>query len=92
MQKLTDYANYASLALSFGILMAGSLFFAYLAGNWLDRRFNTAPLFLAMGMALGAVYSLYAIVDRLRYYSRQSEQQGAKKPDTPKDQKQEPES
>lgn len=92
MQKLTDFANYASLALSFGILMAGSLFFGYLVGNWLDRKFNSAPLFLAVGMALGAIYSLYAIVDRLGYYSRQSAQKGAKRPDSIKDKQQEPES
>ena len=92
MQKLTDFANYASLALSFGIMMAGSLFFGYLAGNWLDRKFNSAPLFLAAGMALGAIYSLYAIVDRLGYCSRQSARQGAKRPDSSKDKQQEPES
>lgn len=42
--------NYAllGLALSHGITMAITLYLAVLGGNWLDRRFGTAPLFLAV--------------------------------------------
>ncbi|MEW6661867.1 MAG: AtpZ/AtpI family protein [Bacillota bacterium] len=66
MKKLADYTRYTSLALSFGILMAGSLYLGYLGGDWLDRKLGTFPFFLVIGLVLAATYALFSMVTRLR--------------------------
>ena len=52
---------YAGLGLQFAVSI---VLFVYL-GQWLDRRFGTSPLFLLLGLFVGAGGSFYAMVRRL---------------------------
>ena len=52
---------YASFGLQF---VAALLFFLWL-GQWLDRRFGTAPVFLLVGVFAGAGGSFYAMYRKL---------------------------
>lgn len=56
--------NYAflGLVLSHGVTMAITLYLAVLGGNWLDAKFGTTPLFLAVLVVLMAGANLHLLV------------------------------
>ncbi len=48
-----------------GVTVAVSILIGLIAGQWLDERFQTSPLFLLLGLLLGlasAGYSLYRLL------------------------------
>lgn len=59
--KNGDY-SLVGLALSHGITMAITLYLAVLGGNWLDRRFGAAPLFLAVLVIMIAAANFHLLV------------------------------
>jgi len=61
--------QYAGFGVQFAIAI---LLFLYL-GNWVDRKVGTSPLFLVLGVFLGAGASFYSIYRRLM-----ADQQAAK--------------
>jgi len=79
LSKWTDFYHYSGLALSFGLLMAGSLFFGYQAGSWLDQRFDTSPFFLVIVLLLAGAYPLYAIVIKLQLLAKRDSAEKNKK-------------
>jgi ATP synthase protein I len=52
-----DFRMYDNLALlsQVGILMMVPIFGGLFAGNWLDKRFGTSPLFLLLLILVGTV-------------------------------------
>lgn len=55
----------ASDLAGFGLQFAGSIILFVFAGQWLDRRLGTAPLFLIIGAFLGAGGSFYSMYRKL---------------------------
>lgn len=67
-------------ALQFGGTVVGSLVVFLLGGIWLDRRLDTSPLFLLVGLALafaGIGYNLYELATLDRPKSRPKSAPGA---------------
>jgi ATP synthase protein I len=58
-------ANYANLAVSFGVMMCVSVFLGFLAGNWLDQRFHSAPIFLVIFIILGVFLGFYSLIKEI---------------------------
>jgi hypothetical protein len=56
-----DAGKYAG----FGVQFAGAILLFLYAGNWLDGKLGTGPLFLILGVFLGAGASFYSIYRRL---------------------------
>ena len=55
----------ASAAAGLGFQFAASLVLFFFAGQWLDRRLGTAPVFLLVGVFLGGGGSFYSGYRRL---------------------------
>lgn len=53
-----DYAIYANI----GITLVVSVLFWFFLGTWLDKKLNTSPLFLVIGIFLAFVSIFYEIV------------------------------
>ncbi len=66
--------KYAGLGLQF---VASILLFLY-AGQWLDRRFGTAPLFLYLGVFTGAGAAFYSMYRMLMADQRRDERERRK--------------
>ncbi len=49
----------------FGVQFAGAILLFLYAGNWVDGRLGTAPLFLISGVFAGAGLSFYSIYRRV---------------------------
>jgi hypothetical protein len=67
-QKQNDlflYAKYGNIALSFGFTLVFAVGGGAWLGNWLDHRFKTVPLFLLVGVVLGAVISFKSLFEML---------------------------
>lgn len=58
-------AAYAGMGLQFAVAIC---LFAYV-GAWLDRRVGTSPLFLIVGVFLGAGGGFYSMIRRVREQS-----------------------
>lgn len=62
---LGDFARYGSLGISWVLTTAVYLFLGYRGGQWLDERLGTGPIFLILGMILGAGLSLMTLTKEL---------------------------
>lgn len=56
-----------------GLQLALTLVVALYGGQWLDRRFGTAPVFLYVGVALGAIGGMMALYRQLMRAVRDEE-------------------
>jgi hypothetical protein len=61
---------FAGLGFQFAVALVGS----YYLGQWLDRRFGTAPVFLLVGMLVGAGGSFYLMYTQLMRAQRRADQ------------------
>ncbi len=59
-----------------GIQFAAALIGGLYGGQWLDRRFATAPVFLYVGVAIGAIGGMTALYRQLMRISRDEEEAG----------------
>ena len=66
----------ASDLAGFGLQFAGSIILFVFAGQWLDRRLGTAPLFLIIGAFLGAAGSFYSMYRKLMASQKHDERRG----------------
>jgi hypothetical protein len=57
-----EYARYGSVGISWVLVTTIYTYMGYAGGNWLDRRFGTAPLFLVAGLLLALALSLRSLV------------------------------
>ena len=57
-----------------GIQFAAVLIAGLYAGQWLDRRFGTAPVFLFAGVAFGAICGMTALYRQLMRVTRDEEE------------------
>ena len=57
-----------------GVLLAGTLIGGLYGGQWLDRRFGTAPVFLYLGVACGAIGGMTALYRQLLRVQRDEEE------------------
>lgn len=56
-----------------GAQLAAALVAGLYGGQWLDRRFGTAPVFLFVGVALGAIGGMMALYRQLMTAVRDEE-------------------
>jgi F0F1-type ATP synthase assembly protein I len=61
-----------------GFGFAGALIAGLYGGQWLDRRLDTAPVFLYLGVAAGAIGGMTVLYRQLMRASRDEEE--ARKP------------
>ncbi|MDQ3808710.1 MAG: AtpZ/AtpI family protein [Chloroflexota bacterium] len=64
-----------AVASQFGITLAVSVFLGYLAGQWLDGRFNTGIIFTLIGVLLGLATATTSTVTLFRATLRKSERE-----------------
>ena len=57
-----------------GIQLAVALIGGLYGGQWLDRRFGTAPVFLYVGVAVGAIGGMTALYRQLMRITRDDEE------------------
>ncbi len=57
-----------------GIQLAAALIGGLYGGQWLDRRFGTAPVFLYVGVAVGAIGGMTALYRQLMRVMRDEEE------------------
>ena len=57
-----------------GFQLAAALIGGLYGGQWLDRRFGTAPVFLYVGGAGGAIGGMTALVRQLNRITRDEEE------------------
>lgn len=57
-----------------GILFTAILLGGVYGGQWLDRRFGTAPVFLYVGVAVGAIGGFAALYTQLMRAQRDEEE------------------
>jgi ATP synthase protein I len=57
-----------------GVQLAAALIGGLYGGQWLDRRFGTAPVFLYGGVAIGAVGGMTALYRQLMRAVRDEEE------------------
>ena len=57
-----------------GIQFAGALIVGVYGGQWLDRRFGTAPVFLYFGVAAGAIGGMITLYRQLLRVQRDDEE------------------
>ena len=65
----------ASAFAGFGIQFAVALLLFLYAGRWVDRRLGTAPLFLVLGVFLGAGASFFSMYRGLTGAQRRAERE-----------------
>ena len=62
-----------------GVQFAATLIAALYLAQWLDRRFGTAPVFLYVGVGLGAVGGMTALYRQLLRLQRDVEEEEARR-------------
>lgn len=67
--------KYAGFGVQFAIAV---LLFLY-AGNWVDQKLGSSPLFLVLGVFVGAGASFYSIYQRLMTDQRDAAQRAAER-------------
>jgi len=65
-----DGAKYAGIGLQFGVSI---LVFLY-GGQWLDKRFGTSPIFLMLGVFVGAGAAFYSMYRKLMADQRKDDE------------------
>ncbi len=65
-----DAAQYAGV----GVQFAGAIVIFFLAGRWLDGRLGTEPLFLILGVFIGAGAGFYSMYRQLVILPREREE------------------
>jgi len=71
----------ASLYLAVPTLMAASIVIGFLLGYWADRRLNTEPYLMLVGLVLGfaaAAREIYHLVKRAQAMMDEEEKEGRK--------------
>ncbi|MDD4358350.1 MAG: AtpZ/AtpI family protein [Candidatus Pacebacteria bacterium] len=53
--------NTLSLGLKIGLLVTVPLIGFLLLGVWLDKKFNTFPIYLIAGIVLGMIFAVYMV-------------------------------
>jgi F0F1-type ATP synthase assembly protein I len=61
-----------------GIQFAAALIAGLFGGQWLDRRFGSAPVFLYVGVALGAIGGMTMLVRLLNRIAHDEEEARSK--------------
>ena len=61
-----------------GFQLAAALIAGLYCGQWLDRRFAAAPVFLYVGVALGAIGGMTVLIRQLNRLTRDEEEAGRK--------------
>jgi ATP synthase protein I len=64
----------SSAAAGLGFQFAASLVLFFFAGQWLDRRLGTAPVFLLVGVFVGGGGSFYSMYRRLMNAQRREDE------------------
>ena len=57
-----------------GFQFAAALIAGLYGGQWLDRRFSSAPVFLYLGVAIGAIGGMTALYRQLVQVERDDEE------------------
>ena len=70
MRGAGDYGRYGSIGISLVLTTAVYLYLGYRAGTWLDERWQTAPVFMVLGIVLGMVLSMLSLVKEVMALQR----------------------
>jgi F0F1-type ATP synthase assembly protein I len=62
-----------------GIQLAVSILLCLYAGRWLDRKLGTDPLFLIVGVFVGAAAGMYSMIRALTHAQREQDRQRKEK-------------
>lgn len=65
MNRLREYTEYGTIGIAW---VAGTVFYVYIfrkAGQWLDQRLGTAPIFLVLSLIVAIGLCFWWLVDRL---------------------------
>lgn len=65
MQKNQNTAHSVLANVTIGLQLAITILLGVLGGNWLDNRFKTSPLFLAICTALTMIVGFYHLMKQL---------------------------
>ncbi len=65
MQKNQNTAHSVFANVTIGLQLAITILLGVLGGNWLDSRFMTSPLFLAICTALAMIVGFYHLMKQL---------------------------
>lgn len=60
-----NFIRYANLAFSFGVTMIAAVFLGFYGGWWVDRRLETFPAFMLLGVFLGVGVGFYSLWSEL---------------------------
>ena len=73
-----ESANSGLMMAGAGLQLAAALIAGLYAGQWLDRRFQVAPVFLYVGVATGAIGGMTVLIRQLNRLTRDEEEAGRK--------------
>lgn len=70
MSQKNDRNPFKAMALTSAILsqLVGTILIGIFSGRWLDRTFETAPIFMIIGLLLGLATGVYAVVRLLQHF------------------------
>ena len=71
-------ANSGARMAGAGLQFSAALLAGLYAGQWLYRRFATAPVFLYLGVAFGAIGGMTALIRQLNRITRDEEEASRK--------------
>ena len=71
--KIIGYARIGNFAFSFGITSVLALLLGFWGGNFLDKKFATAPLFMILGLLFGIFITFQALFSDLKVLTKLEE-------------------
>lgn len=92
LNRLREYTEYGTIGIAW---VAGTLVYVYIlkwAGQWLDRRFGTEPIFFILGLVAAIGLSFWWLLERLMRVERvrlEAKRQQAEKPNNAQDREKE---
>lgn len=73
--KFGNYTKILGIAFSFGVSMAAYIFLGYYGGSWLDRKLDTDPTFLMVGVLLGVFLGFYNLFQETKKIAEKKDKQ-----------------
>ena len=68
---MSEYTRYGSIGISWVLVTLIYVYLGRLGGTWLDERFETDPLFLAVGLIVAIGLSFWSLIEQILRFERQ---------------------
>lgn len=59
---LTEFAKYGSIGIAWVLSTSIYMYLGFKGGTWLDDKFQSAPLFMVLGLVVGIALSMQSLV------------------------------